>query len=31
MIDEDLKLANREKVLIDENLLKPTWQNPSGL
>tara|TARA_B100002019_G_scaffold240051_1_gene215628 strand:- start:4888 stop:5922 length:1035 start_codon:yes stop_codon:yes gene_type:complete len=29
MVDEDLTLANREKVLIDENLLKPTWQNPS--
>ncbi len=31
MVEEDLRLANREKVLIDENLLKPTWQNPSGL
>ena len=30
MVEEDLRLANREKVLIDENLLKPTWQNPSG-
>ena len=30
MVDEDLKLANREKVLIDENLLKPTWENPSS-
>jgi len=29
MVDEDLILANREKVLIGENLLKPTWQNPS--
>ncbi len=30
MVDEDIKLANREKVLIDENLLKPTWENPSS-
>ena len=30
MVDEDMKLANREKVLIDENLLKPTWENPSS-
>ena len=30
MVDEDLKLANREKVLIDENLLKPTWEYPSS-
>lgn len=28
MVDYDLKQAEREKVLIDNNLLKPTWENP---
>jgi len=26
MVDSDLDLANREKVLIDNNLMKPTWE-----
>ncbi len=26
MVDSDLELANREKVLIDNNLMKPTWE-----
>ena len=29
MVKEDLLLAKREKVLMDEGLLKPTWENPS--
>ena len=29
MVQSDLKLAEREKVLIDNNLLKPTWENPT--
>ena len=29
MIDSDLNLAKQEQVLINENLLKPTWENPS--
>ena len=28
MVDYDLDLAKRERVLIDENLIKPTWENP---
>ena len=28
MVDYDLEEANREKVLIDENLLSPTWEYP---
>ena len=28
MVEEDIKLAKREKILIDEGLLKPTWENP---
>ena len=27
MVQEDLLLAKREKVLIDEGLLMPTWEN----
>ena len=27
MVQEDMLLARREKVLIDEGLLKPTWEN----
>jgi GDPmannose 4,6-dehydratase len=27
MVESDLKLAEREKVLIESNLLKPTWEN----
>jgi GDPmannose 4,6-dehydratase len=29
MVKEDLLLAEREKVLIENNLLKPTWENPT--
>ena len=29
MVNSDLKLAEREKVLIENNLLKPTWEHPS--
>ena len=28
MVDHDMKEAEREKVLIDNNLIKPTWENP---
>ena len=27
MVDHDLKSAEREKVLIENNLIKPTWEN----
>ena len=27
MVESDLLLAEKEKVLIDEGLLKPTWEN----
>ena len=27
MVDEDLKLAEQEKLLLNEGLLKPTWEN----
>ena len=27
MVEEDLKSAEKEKVLIDQNLLSPTWEN----
>ena len=26
MVDSDLDLANKEKVLIDKNLMTPTWE-----
>ena len=29
MVKNDLKSAEKEKVLVDENLLRPTWENPS--
>ena len=29
MVKEDLVLAEREKVLIENNLIKPTWENPT--
>ena len=29
MVNFDLKAAEREKVLIDKNLLKPTWESPT--
>ena len=28
MLEEDTLLAEREKVLIENNLLKPTWEHP---
>ncbi len=28
MVDHDLDLANREKVLLEQKLLKPTWEYP---
>ena len=28
MVKNDLELAKRERVLIDEGLLEPTWENP---
>ena len=29
MVDSDIKEATREKVLLDQNLIKPTWENPA--
>lgn len=29
MVENDLKSAEKEKVLVNENLLNPTWENPS--
>ena len=29
MVESDLKLAEQEKVLIDQNLIEPTWENPT--
>ena len=29
MVDYDLNLAKREQVLLKENLIKPTWENPA--
>tara|TARA_B100000925_G_scaffold279207_1_gene248778 strand:+ start:340 stop:1368 length:1029 start_codon:yes stop_codon:yes gene_type:complete len=29
MVEADVENANREKLLIDEKLIKPTWENPS--
>jgi GDPmannose 4,6-dehydratase len=28
MVDSDLKSAEREQVLIEKNLIQPTWENP---
>jgi GDPmannose 4,6-dehydratase len=28
MVNSDIDLAKQEKVLIDENLISPTWENP---
>jgi len=30
MVDSDLEEANRESVLLKENLIKPTWENPTS-
>ena len=29
MVDSDINLAKKEKVLLDENLIKPTWEYPA--
>ena len=29
MVNSDIKEAIREKVLLDQNLIKPTWENPA--
>tara|TARA_E500000331_G_C17263821_1_gene716382 strand:+ start:353 stop:1384 length:1032 start_codon:yes stop_codon:yes gene_type:complete len=29
MVESDIELAKREKVLIENDLLKPTWENPT--
>ena len=29
MVESDLNLAEKEKVLIDKGLLKPTWEHPA--
>ena len=29
MVNHDLELAKREQVLLKENLIKPTWENPT--
>ena len=31
MVESDITLANQEKVLIENNLLKPTWEDPFNL
>ena len=31
MVDSDYELATKEKVLIDQNLLKPTWEHSEYL
>ena len=28
MVESDIENAKQEKVLIDNGLLKPTWENP---
>jgi len=28
MVTSDLEKAKQEKVLVENNLLKPTWENP---
>ena len=30
MVDSDLEEAKRESVLLKENLIKPTWENPTS-
>ena len=29
MVNSDIKEATREKVLLDQNLIRPTWENPA--
>jgi GDPmannose 4,6-dehydratase len=31
MVDSDLKLAKQERVLLEQGLTKPTWENPKNL
>jgi GDPmannose 4,6-dehydratase len=28
MVDNDLELAKREKILLDQDMIKPSWENP---
>ena len=28
MVDSDLELAKREKILLDQDMMKPSWENP---
>ena len=28
MVESDIELANREKVLLEKKLIKPTWESP---
>ena len=30
MVESDLNLAEREKVLIENKLIKPSWDNPAS-
>mgnify|MGYP001273390986 FL=1 len=30
MVDSDINLAKREQILLKENLIKPTWENPTS-
>ena len=29
MVESDLNSAKQEKILIEEKLIKPTWENPT--
>ena len=29
MVESDVELAEKEKVLVEKGLIKPTWENPS--
>ena len=29
MVDSDIELAKQEKVLLENNLISPTWENPT--
>ena len=28
MVESDIEIANREKILLEKKLIKPTWENP---
>ena len=30
MVEKDIELAKQERVLVDNNLLKPTWENATS-